>query len=180
MEWPVDDLRKWIEAGETHSTIAQRLGCASQTVSKLCRKHGIQCRRRGPRSGPGHPNWTGGVLIDKSGYRMIWTPDHPHARKQHRKNPGGYVLEHRLVMEAYLGRYLSSKEVVHHRNGHKTDNRLENLELFESNGEHLRSTLAGRCPKWSEAGKRRLAATIQAIADRRRGIPRKPRRDAQL
>lgn len=178
MDWPIDDLRKWIEAGDTHATIANRLGCASQTVSKLCKRHGIQSRRRGPRSGPGHPNWTGGVVMDKSGYRMIWTPDHPNARKQHRRHPGGYVLEHRLVMEAHLGRYLKSTEVVHHRNNDKLDNRIENLELFESNAQHLRTTLAGKCPQWTEAGKARLRDTIRAIADRRRGIPRKSKRDA--
>jgi hypothetical protein len=43
------------------------------------------------------------------------------------------VLEHRYVIEQYLGRPLIKGETVHHRSGDKTDNRLENLQLFAHN-----------------------------------------------
>jgi len=49
----------------------------------------------------------------------------------------GYILEHILVMEQYLGRFLTPQEVVHHKNHITNDNRIENLELFASHADHL-------------------------------------------
>lgn len=49
---------------------------------------------------------------------------HPHADK------GGRVYQHRIVMEEKIGRYLFPFETVHHINGVKNDNRIENLELW--------------------------------------------------
>ncbi len=55
---------------------------------------------------------------------MVKTPGHPRARSR------DYVFEHILVMEAHLRRYLVAGENVHHKNGIRDDNRLENLELW--------------------------------------------------
>ena len=71
-------------------------------------------------------NWRGGrVTRTAHGYVLRAAPGHPAAQKS-----GGYVREHVLVMEANLGRYLLPGENVHHKNGVRDDNRIENLELW--------------------------------------------------
>ena len=58
---------------------------------------------------------------------------------------GKRIDEHRMLMEAYLGRKLSRYEVVHHINGVKNDNRIDNL-LMMSLSEHSRMHMLGNTP----------------------------------
>lgn len=71
-------------------------------------------------------HWKGG-RVKLRGYILIYKPDHPNAINKR------YVFEHRLVIEKKIGRYLERWEIVHHINGIKDDNRLENLELLPRN-----------------------------------------------
>lgn len=77
-----------------------------------------------------NPNWKGGRTVASNGYVLIRSPGHPMADSR------GYVYEHRLVMSEAIGRALEPGEQVHHRNGDKTDNRPENLELTASRADH--------------------------------------------
>lgn len=69
-------------------------------------------------------DWGSYKRIVNKGYIDVYVPSHPNASKS------GIVMEHRLIMEEMIGRYLERHENVHHKNGDRSDNRPENLELW--------------------------------------------------
>ena len=75
-------------------------------------------------------HWKNGRYTNSKGYVLIYAPDHPFA------TAGCYVLEHRLVVEKRLGRYLLPSEIIHHINGIRDDNRDENLWHCNNRSEH--------------------------------------------
>jgi len=81
------------------------------------------------------PNWKGGRKISERGYILIYIRNHPYATKGGKSTM--YIKEHRLVMENHIGRYLRPEEVVHHINGNKQDNRIQNLMLFSNHSKHM-------------------------------------------
>jgi len=88
--------------------------------------------------GAANPHWNGGIYHKPTGYKLILLSEgdffYPMTTK-HNLRKSRYVPEHRLIMAKSLGRCLHTWEEVHHKNGIRDDNRIENLEL-SSKGNH--------------------------------------------
>lgn len=138
-----DDLRQWAVQGMSTREMAALSRsswpkpASEETIRRELVRLGID---RLPAKARVEKNvfWSGGLIVDKSGYLLAKQLDHP------RRTKAGYVRLHRLVMERHLGRFLETAEVVDHLDGDTSDNRIQNLVLYASNGEHLRATLTGR------------------------------------
>lgn len=132
---------------------AGHFGVSIPTISRRMRALGLKSKK-----GHGSPMeknyfWNGGRMTDADGYILLKRPDHPNC------NNNGYVREHRLVVEGILGRILDRTEVVHHIDGDKKNNSPENLEVFQTNAEHLRHELTGKTPNYTPAGLQKMRET---------------------
>lgn len=77
------------------------------------------------RKGEKAPNWNGGIKTTKAGYRVVLCPEHPRADRY------GYVMEHILVWEKATGVLIPMNCCIHHLNGNKADNRIQNLCMMQ-------------------------------------------------
>lgn len=111
--------------------------------------------------------WTIKRLVSKGDYTYAVVPEHPYATAL------GYVFEHRIVVENSLNRLLERTEIVHHKNGIKKDNRLENLEVMD-HIEHCRMHAIERgylncilkCPQCNEIFERSYRQAFQTATKR--------------
>lgn len=125
-------------------------GCGAKHLAKgFCKIHYSRFKRHGstdkPKrpdiTGQKNPHWRGGKTVAVDGRVLVYSPLHPHP------NWKNYVYRYRLVMEKHLGRILLPSELVHHKNGDPTDDRLENLELSDAANHarlHMLEKMGGR------------------------------------
>lgn len=93
----------------------------------MCGLHYDRTRRHGD-AGPAQTRRrarsVGDVRVNRDGYVLVYRPDYPGIKRPY------YIQQHRLVMEAVLGRQLRPFETAHHKNGRRADNDPANLELW--------------------------------------------------
>jgi predicted DNA-binding protein (UPF0251 family) len=157
---PIDDvelMRLSDEAILSQAEIAHKFGVSLPTIERALRRLGTRSKKGRGSALEKNYFWKGGRTQDVDGYVLVKSPGHPFADKR------GYVREHRLVMEQTLGRYLHPKEVVHHIDGDKRNNAPSNLEVFQTNADHLRHELTGKTPNYSPDGLRRMRENAQRI-----------------
>ena len=128
-------------AGDSCETIAQAFNIPWSAVNKRLADLGVQLRPGGFRKGSEHHGWKGGRLERTDGYIVVLvSEDDPlYCMAQVKTNTARYALEHRLVMARHLGRPLESNETVHHIDGDKSNNSIENLQLRQ--GKHGKGSL---------------------------------------
>lgn len=108
----------------------------------------IFINRSQARKGEKGSNWKGGTATTAKGYRLIKAPNHERADNK------GYVLEHILVFERETGVKVPKNCCIHHLNGNKSDNRIENLCLMLTSAHTMHHNL-GR--KHSDETKRKIS-----------------------
>lgn len=131
----VDEIVRRHRLGESQDSIAKAFTTHQSKISRLLRSRGGWDGRRRLRKG--------GRTTTHQGYHLvlIYATD-PLAEM---RNSQGYVPEHRLVMARHLGRPLERNETVHHINGNKKDNRLENLQLRRGHHGRGRKCVCADC-----------------------------------
>jgi hypothetical protein len=121
------DVVSAYQRGLSQQQVGALFDVGQSVISNVLRKAGVF--RGGKPTRQAHGNWKGGRVSTSAGYIAVKDGEYIDMH-----DSAGYTLEHRLVMARSLGRPLAPSETVHHINGDRTDNRIENLQLRQ--GKH--------------------------------------------
>lgn len=140
-------IKEYVDKKKSIRQIAIDINATVGAVNSAIRWLGIETRKSreaydlkypNGRFGENAANWRGGRRKTGKGgrYMTIYKPEHPHASYD------GYVMEHRLVMEKKIGRFLTEEEIIHHLDGNGQNNDILNLQLT-SKKEHFKEHFDG-------------------------------------
>ena len=156
----------YYEKNMTQTEVAKEFVISQKAVFGFMRRNNLPARTAAKRYQRGEKNssWKGGRRVTEQGYVEIYRPDYEHARSN------GYVREHIYVVENRIGRRLKfygvgnpNNEVVHHINGKRDDNRLENLLLLTA-AEHSKLHFSTDKQALDEVLLKRIADLEEEIA----------------
>jgi hypothetical protein len=119
---------EFYNCGLNQKEIGIIIGLKQPGVSYILRKNKVKSHYI--KNGKNNPNWRGGIRYDDK-RKLIYSPNHPYP-----DYGKVYCYEYKLIIEKHLGRFLKKGEIVHHINGDRTDNRIENLQVM-TQGEHI-------------------------------------------
>ena len=124
------EIIRLYKTGLTQTQIALKYGSSQIQISRVLKASGISSDKKAKRER--HGSWKGGIITNKDGYVFVLGEDYPEFESM--KNSIGYISQHRLNMAIKLQRPLKKGETVHHINGNRSDNRIENLQIRQ--GQH--------------------------------------------
>jgi hypothetical protein len=143
-------IKQLYAAGLGFCAISRQTGISDDSVKRYLKKQGLY-KPHALMNGSKHHSWKGGRVKNAEGYvKVLIASTDPLYCMAH---TNGYVAEHRYVMAKHLGRPLTADESVHHINGNKEDNRIDNLQL--RSGKHGK----GVCMRCLDCG----SANIEAV-----------------
>lgn len=131
---PNQEVRRAVrmyQEGAGSEKVAVKFGVTASTVTRWVQEAGGTVRLKGYPQGEEHPGWRGGRIVRDEGYVMVKvSPDDPfYSMAQKKSGKARYALEHRLVMARHLGGPLERRETVHHLDGNRANNHIDNLQL---------------------------------------------------
>jgi hypothetical protein len=152
MSEATEAIRRLSDGVLTSIEIAALVGVAPRYARRVQQALDLPRLPEGGRPGNANHQFVAGRRVTLQGYVQVTPPVGHSTAKPRAGRPSTWMFAHRLVLEQTLGRPLLPAERVDHIDGLTLHNSPDNLRLFADNAQHLRETLTGKVPRWSDAG----------------------------